>query len=140
MIRLGKVLAVLKAEAIAGDSAAPIITVRRNPVIRLSNVAIAIVPVERTTSESEVCFSSLGGAGATTGEVGELFKLERSPSVRATAFLRTSGTGAGGVGTTNRARRPGCCELFESEELTVDHSCTSARLPAEHSENNYALR
>ena len=54
VMRLGSVLAVLNADAIAGDSAAPIMTVRRNPVIRLSRVATAMEPVERTTSASEV--------------------------------------------------------------------------------------
>ncbi|GAB3593791.1 hypothetical protein GCM10027580_13260 [Corynebacterium faecale] len=51
-------LAVLNADAIAGDNAAPIITVRRNPVMRLNRVAIAMDPVDRTTSASEVSFRS----------------------------------------------------------------------------------
>ena len=49
VMMLGRVLAVLKAEATAGPSAAPMSTVRMKPVTREMRVATAMEPVARTT-------------------------------------------------------------------------------------------
>ena len=52
MIRFGSVLATLNADATAGPSVMPISALRAKPVIREISVAMAIEPVERTTSAS----------------------------------------------------------------------------------------
>ena len=58
---LGNVFATLNADATAGPMVAPMAMLRRKPVIRLIRVAMAMDPVERTTSLSD-CVSSASPA------------------------------------------------------------------------------
>ena len=88
-MRLGSTLAALNVDAIAAPSVAEMARLRRNPVMRLTSVAIAIDPVERTTSASEACWpASAVVAWAAAGVVAAL------------------GTGAGGAGSTIRLLAP----------------------------------
>ena len=117
-------LAVLNAEAIAPPKVAVIRTFLRKPVIRLSNVAIAMEPVDFTTLVSEVSLLSAGGSLVATAtgfaalaaipkasnpgtSGGATFSLERSLAGRVRVLVfRCAGTGAGGAGVIIRRRSP----------------------------------
>ena len=132
VMMFGSVLAVLNADATAGPSAAPIITVRMNPVMREISVATAMEPVARTTDWLE--FSSVASASCAAGAsrvatapplaparvspLGLVVRSERSGSpVSATGSglgSRGAGTGAGGAGATMRLRRFSVTSLLHS--------------------------
>ena len=91
---LGNVFATLNADATAGPMVAPMAMLRRKPVIRLIRVAMAMDPVERTTSLSD-CVSSASPAEP-RGPLG--------PPGRAGVPLR--GRDGGGVAVPTPPRAP----------------------------------
>ena len=146
VIRLGRVLAVLKDAATTSPRAAPMSTVRMNPVMREIRVATAMEPVARTTFSppSAGCSSSAAwgsatataavpaapaatvsavSGGAMVSPLGlvvssDLSGAPSSSSSRAGLVSRGAGTGAGGAGATMRRRSP-CSVTWFSDSYVV---------------------